>query len=134
MIALSAHTCKVLLEGRSIVLLWSADQANCSLRILALLGHACSSALVLLKEAILCHSFAGHGTESLMLPQQVLCSVFPSAGSGGDNDNPVPVCRAQKAVIVGAGPAGSCAAMYLARKGFLVEVYEKRFQPKADQV
>lgn len=33
-----------------------------------------------------------------------------------------------------AGPAGSTAAMYLARQGFQVDVFERRPEPKADSV
>ncbi|KXZ44087.1 hypothetical protein GPECTOR_74g701 [Gonium pectorale] len=40
----------------------------------------------------------------------------------------------KKAVVIGAGPAGSTAAMFLARQGFRVEVYERRPEPKNDPV
>lgn len=40
----------------------------------------------------------------------------------------------KKAVVVGAGPAGSTAAMFLAREGFTVDVYEKRPEPNQDMV
>ncbi|KAG1675257.1 hypothetical protein FOA52_016288 [Chlamydomonas sp. UWO 241] len=40
----------------------------------------------------------------------------------------------KKAVVIGAGPAGSTAAMYLARDGFSVDVYERRPEPDADSV
>ncbi|GLC46748.1 hypothetical protein PLESTF_000431900 [Pleodorina starrii] len=40
----------------------------------------------------------------------------------------------RKAVVVGAGPAGSVAAMFLARQGFRVEVYERRPEPRNDPV
>ena len=40
----------------------------------------------------------------------------------------------KEAVVIGAGPAGSCAAMYLARRGFNVNVYERRAPPEVDQV
>lgn len=40
----------------------------------------------------------------------------------------------KKAVVVGAGPAGSTAAMYLARQGFKVDVFEKRPEPNSDLV
>ena len=40
----------------------------------------------------------------------------------------------KKAIVVGAGPAGSTAAMYLAREGFSVDVFERRDQPEADRV
>jgi 2-polyprenyl-6-methoxyphenol hydroxylase-like FAD-dependent oxidoreductase len=40
----------------------------------------------------------------------------------------------KRAVVVGAGPAGSTAAMFLARQGFLVRVYERRPEPKNDPV
>lgn len=43
-------------------------------------------------------------------------------------------CRDQHAIIVGAGPAGSLAAMALARQGFRVDVFEKRPEPKLDHV
>lgn len=43
-------------------------------------------------------------------------------------------CRDQHAVIIGAGPAGSLAAMALARQGFRVDVFEKRPEPKLDHV
>ena len=36
--------------------------------------------------------------------------------------------------MVGAGPAGSTAAMFLARQGFQVEVHERRPEPKNDPV
>ena len=42
-------------------------------------------------------------------------------------------CRGQKAVVIGAGPAGTCAAMYLARRGYQVDVYERRAPPEVDQ-
>ena len=35
---------------------------------------------------------------------------------------------------MGAGPAGSTAAMYLAREGFSVDVFERRQPPEADKV
>ncbi len=37
-------------------------------------------------------------------------------------------------MVVGAGPAGSTAAMYLARAGFSVDVHERRPEPSADKV
>ncbi|GIL95578.1 hypothetical protein Vretimale_1533 [Volvox reticuliferus] len=40
----------------------------------------------------------------------------------------------RKAVVVGAGPAGSVAAMFLAKQGFRVEVYERRPEPRNDPV
>ncbi|EFJ43553.1 flagellar-specific protein Ssa14 [Volvox carteri f. nagariensis] len=40
----------------------------------------------------------------------------------------------RKAVVVGAGPAGSVAAMFLARQGFRVDVYERRPEPRNDPV
>ena len=42
--------------------------------------------------------------------------------------------RDQHAIIIGAGPAGSLAAMALARQGFQVDVFEKRPEPKLDHV
>ena len=42
--------------------------------------------------------------------------------------------RGQNAVVIGAGPAGTCAAMYLARRGYQVDVYERRAPPEVDQV
>ena len=39
-----------------------------------------------------------------------------------------------KVVIVGAGPAGSTAAIMLAKRGYQVEVFERRPQPKADPI
>ena len=39
----------------------------------------------------------------------------------------------QRAVVVGAGPAGATAAIYLARRGFSVDVYERRPEPQEDQ-
>ncbi|MEW5313392.1 MAG: hypothetical protein WDW38_004963 [Sanguina aurantia] len=46
----------------------------------------------------------------------------------------VPLYRGRKAVVVGAGPAGSTAAMFLAKQGFMVEVFEKRPDPEDDPV
>eukprot|EP00882_Tetradesmus_deserticola_P018045 GHRQ01019362.1.p1 GENE.GHRQ01019362.1~~GHRQ01019362.1.p1 ORF type:complete len:224 (+),score=55.99 GHRQ01019362.1:113-784(+) len=46
----------------------------------------------------------------------------------------VPLYSGRKAVVVGAGPAGSTAAMFLARQGFAVDVHERRPEPKADAV
>ena len=40
----------------------------------------------------------------------------------------------KRAVVVGAGPAGSTAAMFLARAGFAVDVYERRPEPRLDAV
>ena len=37
-------------------------------------------------------------------------------------------------MVVGAGPAGATAAIYLARRGYSVEVFERRPEPKGDQV
>ena len=37
-------------------------------------------------------------------------------------------------VIIGAGPAGSTAAILLSKRGYSVEVYERRPQPKQDPV
>eukprot|EP00879_Flechtneria_rotunda_P010233 GHRR01010699.1.p1 GENE.GHRR01010699.1~~GHRR01010699.1.p1 ORF type:complete len:574 (+),score=201.61 GHRR01010699.1:88-1722(+) len=45
-----------------------------------------------------------------------------------------PLYNGKKAVVVGAGPAGSTVAMYLARQGFTVDVYERRPEPKSDAV
>jgi cation diffusion facilitator CzcD-associated flavoprotein CzcO len=39
----------------------------------------------------------------------------------------------QHAIVVGAGPAGATAAIYLARRGFSVDVFERRPEPKGDQ-
>lgn len=46
----------------------------------------------------------------------------------------VPLYSGQRAVVVGAGPAGSTAAMFLARQGFSVDVFERRPEPKQDAV
>ncbi len=43
-------------------------------------------------------------------------------------------CRDQHAIVIGAGPAGSQAAMALAKQGFRVDVFEKRPEPKLDHV
>ncbi|KAK9819578.1 hypothetical protein WJX81_004976 [Elliptochloris bilobata] len=40
----------------------------------------------------------------------------------------------QHAIVVGAGPAGATAAIYLARRGFSVDVYERRPEPVRDQI
>lgn len=45
-----------------------------------------------------------------------------------------PLYVGKKAVVVGAGPAGSTAAMFLARQGFSVDVYERRPEPCHDAV
>jgi len=37
-------------------------------------------------------------------------------------------------VIIGAGPAGSTAAILLSKRGYSVEVYERRPQPKQDPI
>ncbi len=37
-------------------------------------------------------------------------------------------------VIVGAGPAGSTAAILLSKRGYTVNVYERRPQPKQDAI
>lgn len=42
-------------------------------------------------------------------------------------------CRG-KVVVVGAGPAGSTAAILLAKRGYAVEVFERRPQPKSDPI
>lgn len=42
--------------------------------------------------------------------------------------------RDQHAIVIGAGPAGSLAAMALAKQGFKVDVFEKRPEPKLDHV
>ena len=42
--------------------------------------------------------------------------------------------RDQHAIVVGAGPAGSLAALALARQGFRVDIFEKRPEPKLDHV
>ena len=39
----------------------------------------------------------------------------------------------QRAVVVGAGPAGATAAIYLAKRGFSVDIYERRPEPQKDQ-
>lgn len=44
------------------------------------------------------------------------------------------VLRDQRCVVIGAGPAGSLAAIALAKQGFRVDVYEKRPEPKLDHV
>eukprot|EP00877_Chromochloris_zofingiensis_P014865 jgi/Chrzof1/9632/Cz04g10110.t1 len=46
----------------------------------------------------------------------------------------MPLYTGKTAVVVGAGPAGSTAAMYLARQGFNVEVLERRPEPQHDEV
>ncbi|WP_329102157.1 FAD-dependent monooxygenase [Micromonospora sp. NBC_01699] len=43
---------------------------------------------------------------------------------------PSPTERRDRAVIIGAGLAGSLAAVYLARRGFEVDVYERRDDPR----
>ncbi|MFK3982284.1 FAD-dependent oxidoreductase [Micromonospora sp. NPDC050397] len=43
---------------------------------------------------------------------------------------PSPTDRRDRAVIIGAGLAGSLAAVYLARRGFAVDVYERRDDPR----
>ncbi|KAL6759374.1 monooxygenase [Haematococcus lacustris] len=42
--------------------------------------------------------------------------------------------KGKTAIVVGAGPAGSIAAMMLAKNGFEVEVYERRPEPQLDAV
>ena len=42
-------------------------------------------------------------------------------------------CRG-KVVIIGAGPAGSTSAILLSKRGYDVEVYERRPQPKQDPI
>ena len=37
-------------------------------------------------------------------------------------------------VVIGAGPGGSTAAILLARRGYKVDVYERRPQPKQDPI
>lgn len=44
------------------------------------------------------------------------------------------IYRAGKVIVIGAGPAGSMAALSLARQGFNVDVYERRPEPKQDEV
>jgi 2-polyprenyl-6-methoxyphenol hydroxylase-like FAD-dependent oxidoreductase len=41
---------------------------------------------------------------------------------------------AKKAVVVGAGPAGSLAALYLANLGWHVKVYERRTEAGSDGI
>lgn len=45
-------------------------------------------------------------------------------------DGQHPASRQNRAVIIGAGLAGSLAAVYLARRGYLVDVYERRADPR----
>lgn len=47
---------------------------------------------------------------------------------------PQQLYKGKHAVVCGAGPAGSAAAMFLARQGFVVDVFERRPQPKEDEV
>ncbi|GFR39880.1 hypothetical protein Agub_g382 [Astrephomene gubernaculifera] len=58
---------------------------------------------------------------------------YPRALSSVD-DLPGGPYTGRKAVVVGAGPAGSTAAMFLARQGFMVEVYDRRPEPRNDMV
>ncbi|KAF8072714.1 kmo [Scenedesmus sp. PABB004] len=46
----------------------------------------------------------------------------------------VPLYTGKRAVVVGAGPAGSTAAMFLARQGMTVDVFERRPEPRDDEV
>ena len=50
-----------------------------------------------------------------------------------ENDLHLTFCRG-KVIIVGAGPAGSTTAILLAKRGYAVEVYERRPQPKSDPI
>lgn len=66
-------------------------------------------------------------------PRRRPCSSPPAAHPAAAA--PVPQSYAGKrAVVVGAGPAGSTAAMFLARRGFAVDVYERRPEPSQDAV
>ena len=43
-------------------------------------------------------------------------------------------CRDKRVVVIGGGPAGSTAALFLAKRGFTVDIFEKRPEPSKDQV
>lgn len=76
-------------------------------------------------------SFSTSSAEVQVLPVQEAVSPSPSSSPPASQGLPY---HGEKALIVGAGPAGSTAAMYLARRGFTVEVHEKRAEPDADKV
>ncbi|KAG2449076.1 hypothetical protein HYH02_005825 [Chlamydomonas schloesseri] len=59
---------------------------------------------------------------------------YPRALASVDEGDGGALYTGKRAVVVGAGPAGSTAAMFLARQGFQVEVYERRPEPKNDAV
>jgi flavin-dependent dehydrogenase len=56
------------------------------------------------------------------------------AAEAAPEQQAAPLYAGKQAVVVGAGPAGSTAAMFLARQGFAVDVYERRPEPKEDAV
>uniref|UniRef100_A0A383WAT6 FAD-binding domain-containing protein n=1 Tax=Tetradesmus obliquus TaxID=3088 RepID=A0A383WAT6_TETOB len=58
----------------------------------------------------------------------------PAVAEAAPEQQVVPLYSGQRAVVVGAGPAGSTAAMFLARQGFSVDVFERRPEPKQDAV
>ncbi len=47
---------------------------------------------------------------------------------------PAPVKQPPTALVVGAGPAGIVAASLLARRGLRVRVFERREEPKPDEL
>eukprot|EP00878_Enallax_costatus_P016055 GHUV01016834.1.p1 GENE.GHUV01016834.1~~GHUV01016834.1.p1 ORF type:complete len:473 (+),score=145.50 GHUV01016834.1:831-2249(+) len=61
-------------------------------------------------------------------------SCTPVTSAEGNPAATAPLYVGKKAVVVGAGPAGSTAAMYLARQGFTVDVFERRPEPQDDPV
>ena len=72
----------------------------------------------------------------IMRKQKVLLnisSVIPHLLAALHFANSCIVCRGH-VVIVGAGPGGSTAAILLAKRGYKVDVYERRPQPKQDPI
>jgi kynurenine 3-monooxygenase len=62
-----------------------------------------------------------------------VASTSTIAAEPSSSSKPLPY-EGKKACVVGAGPAGATAAMYLARRGFKVDVFEKRSEPVEDKV
>jgi hypothetical protein len=46
-------------------------------------------------------------------------------------EQPAPELPKGEIAIIGGGPAGACMALVLASKGFIVDVYEKRLDPRS---
>ncbi|KAK9808601.1 hypothetical protein WJX72_000365 [[Myrmecia] bisecta] len=66
------------------------------------------------------------------LPARAAAAAGAAAAANLEGVATAPRAGGRRAVVVGAGPAGSLMAMFLAQRGYQVEVYERRSRPRRD--